>query len=204
MGMSERGSMDAFERRHVQLSFTRSMVLMALVLPVSGFHVSPLWLVLTYGLAFGLGLGAGERTHGVRARMFDRRVARVVAWDDIRPVAGFFAVFLLLPFALGGLEIFAHWLEEDGARELSLNEGAALLRAAFAEASQLSNPWFLACAAAGPLAGVVCGLMDGFWVGSVRSRRGVGFREVIPFGRAWSDWRSQESRCRRSYLRGAE
>lgn len=84
--------MSSFERRHVQLSFKRSAVLMTAAAFVSGFHVSPLWMVAAYGVLFAAGLEAGRHVHGGSARMFDRGLARAVAWEEVRPGLTFLTV----------------------------------------------------------------------------------------------------------------
>ena len=108
----------------------------------------------------------------------------------------------LLPFALSALEIFAHWSKELGDPDMSLEKGLALLQEAFRAALQWDNGAFLICAAMGPVAGAVCGATDGFWVGTIRSRRGLTLRAAIPFGRSWSEWRCREKERRQRYLRG--
>ncbi len=196
------GCMSSFERRHVQLSFKRSAVFMTAAAVVSGFHLSPLWMVAAYGVLFAAGLEAGRRVHGGSGRMFDRGFSRAVAWEEVRPGLTFMALFSLVPFAMSALSIFGHWIKERGDLEVSLEEGLMLLQAAFGAASQWDNGAFLICAAMGPLAGAVCGAMDGFWVGTLRSKRDVSLRDAIPLGVTWSAWRWRENERRRLYLRG--
>jgi len=197
------GFMSSFERRHVQLSFQRSAVFMTTAAAVSGLHVSPVWMVAAYAALFAAGLGAGRRVHGGRERMFDHWVACAVAWDELRPWLTFLAVFSLLPFAVSVLSIFGHWLEELNDPALSLERGLILMQDAFWAAQQWGSGSFLLCAAMGPFAGAVCGTVDGFWVGTVRSRRGVTLGAALPFGPSWSEWRCRERGWRQRYLRGS-
>lgn len=196
------GFMSSFERRHVQLSFKRSVMFMTAAAIVSGFHVSPLWMVVAYGALFAAGLEAGRGVHGGSARMFDRGLARAVAWEEVRPGLTFMTLFALLPFWMSALSIFGHRIKDKGNLEVSLEEGLTLLQEAFRAASQWDNGAFLICAAMGPVAGAICGAMDGFWVGTVRSRRGVTLGAALPFGPSWSEWRCRKRGRHQRYLRG--
>ena len=203
MGVKGAGGLPGpFERRHVGLSFRRSAVLMTWGTIVSRFHVSPVWMAGAYVLAFVAGLDAGRRVQGGRGRMLDRGLARCMASEDVRPGLVFLAVLALVVFAATVLKTFTVWFEEVGDPAITFEGGLVLLQSAFRGASELTNPAFVVCAALGPVSAIVCGWMDGFWTGAVRSRRGVKFREVVPFGVGWWGWRLEESCRRRRYLQG--
>ena len=132
--------------------------------------------------------------------MLDRGLARFMAWEDIRPALVFLAVGALFGFGLTVLGTIAAWFEEVGDPAMTFEGGLVLIQSAFRDASQLKNPLFAVCAALGPVSAIVCGSMDGFWTGTVQSKRGVKFREVVPFGVGWFGWRLEESDRRQRYL----
>lgn len=198
--------LSSWERRHLQLSVKWSALVLTAVAIVSGFLFSPVWMIAAYAVSFRAGLVAGRCVHGGRSRMFDRRLAGFVAWDEVRPVLGVSALLLLLLFAATALVIFAEWFHELGDPELSLERGLVLLGEAFGAVMQSDVVLWALCAGAGPVAGAICGAMDGFWVGTVCAKRGLRFREAIPLplGRSWSQWRRDERLKRRDYLRGED
>ncbi len=196
-------AMTDFERAHLELSFKRSLVALAVAVGISLFWFSPLWVVAVYGLAFCLGRRTGFAVKAAAPGRLERAASRAVAWHDMRPALSIvapFAVVLLLADAMGA---FAAWFEARGEAPLLADEALTMFFEAFAAVSGWDRPWFaIAVLTTGSLAGA-SGLTDGLWVGAVQSRTGVRVWRTVPLGREWADWREARRERRRLYLGGS-
>ena len=197
------GRITDFERAHLQLSFQRSIVALLVGLPVAALFPWPVWLAVVYGLAFCFGRRAGFRMNGGKGDAAERFLARFVAWEDSRPGL-VVMVAILVPFVVLAMvaKLFGAWLEEFREVPLIADDALRLLGEAFAVATVWNQPPFAVCVLLVGSLGAVSGLNDGFWVGSVQSRTGARFRETIPFGGVWTDWRNERQERRKVYLRG--
>ncbi len=191
-----------FERGHLQRSFKRSLVVLPVAVATSLLGFSGLWIVGAYGGAFWLGWRVGGRVQRGEARRAEGFVARFVAWDDARPALIFFVVLLPIPLLLVWIDAFAMSLEGMEPDSLTADEALGLLAAAYESVSGWDKPWLPLLAAPTVSLGIVSGLTDGLWAGSVQSRTGARFGQTIPFGRDWTEWRQERRERRQAYLRG--
>ena len=191
-----------FERGHLQLSFGRSLVALAVALAVSVLLFSGVWVAGAYGVAFWVGRAVALRVRSGKGRAAERVVGRAVARVDYRPGLVVLTVFMTFWFLVFGVAAFGDWVEERGGAGLLADDALTLLVEAFVAMASWTQPIFAVCAVSVIVLGAVSGLTDGFWVGSVQSRTGARFRETIPFGRAWADWRQERRERRQVYLRG--
>ena len=204
MGMNadRRATIGEFERGHLQRSFKMSLVALPVALATSLLGFSGLWIVGAYGGAFWLGWRVGGRVQRGEARRAEGFVVRFFAWDDARPVLVLLVVLLPAPLLLVWIDAF--WLSLEGMEpeSLSADEVLGLLGAAYEAVSGWDTPWSPLLALAAVSLGVVSGLNDGLWVGSVQSRTGARFGQTIPFGRDWTEWREERRERRQAYLGG--
>ena len=196
------GAITDFERAHLQQSFVRSLVAMAIAFAMSAVLVSAVFVALGYCAAFLAGRAVASRSREGKDAGVERAVIRVLAWDDVRPVLSGLAPFVACAWFASGAKAFADWVEEHWSADLLAEAGVAAAVEAFAGAASLGNPLFVLGAVW--LCGLVAasGLTDGFWVGAVQSRAGVSFRETIPLGQVWLEWRRERRERRKVYLGG--
>ncbi len=192
-----------FERAHLELSFKRSLVALAVAVGISLFWFSPLWVLAVYGLAFCLGRRTGFAVKAAAPGGPERAAARALAWHDMRPVLSIVAPFAVVLFLADAMKAFSAWFEARRDTALLADEALTGLSEAFAVVSGWDHPWFaIAVLTTGSLA-LASGLTDGLWVGAVQSRTGVRVWRTVPLGREWADWRGARRERRRLYLGGS-
>ena len=204
MGVNEgrAAEMTDFERAHLELSFQRSLVAMTVAVAIALFWFSPLWVLVVYGLAFGLGRRTGFAVKAEAPGRPEKAAARAVAWHDMRPALSILAPFSVVLFLAAGMNGFQDWFEARGDTALLADEALSGLSEAFAAISGWDHPWFaIGVLTMGSLAGA-SGLTDGLWVGAVQARTGVRVWRTVPLGQEWAVWRRERRERRSLYLGG--